>query len=258
VVTPAHHIRSYVQSITATPGRGRDKEPDVTITPHTLTRGAAVAAAAAGVTFIGVQIGHPHLDADAITTTEMAVRGSAKVLMAVLALIGITAMYLTQVRRNGILGLVGYLIFAAGYLSIMATSFVAAYVLPSVVDADRDYVTSALETSKGGAASSDIGALEAIFHLQGLGYLAGGLIFGIALFRARVLTRWASALLAVSGPVSAALAVMPDAFYRLLAFPNAIAMIALGYSLWTTTRTTADLETAAATSSERPITAGVE
>jgi hypothetical protein len=26
---------------------------------------------------------------------------------------------------------------------------------------------------------------------------------------------------------------MPDAFYRLLAFPNGIAMIALGYSLWT-------------------------
>ena len=25
---------------------------------------------------------------------------------------------------------------------------------------------------------------------------------------------------------------MPDAFYRLLAFPNGIAMIGLGYSLW--------------------------
>jgi hypothetical protein len=39
-------------------------------------------------------------------------------------------------------------------------------------------------------------------------------------------------LLAVSGLVSALLTVMPDAFYRLLAFPNAVAMIALGYSLW--------------------------
>jgi hypothetical protein len=29
---------------------------------------------------------------------------------------------------------------------------------------------------------------------------------------------------------------MPDAFYRFLAFPNGIAMIALGWSLWSTTR----------------------
>jgi hypothetical protein len=29
---------------------------------------------------------------------------------------------------------------------------------------------------------------------------------------------------------------MPDAFYRLLAFPNGIAMIALGISLWRSQR----------------------
>ena len=34
-----------------------------------------------------------------------------------------------------------------------------------------------------------------------------------------------------------ALAVMPDAFYRFLAFPNGIAMIALGYSLWAVSHT---------------------
>jgi hypothetical protein len=43
-------------------------------------------------------------------------------------------------------------------------------------------------------------------------------------------------LLAVGGVVSAALSVMPDAFYRLLAYPNGIAMIGLGYSLWSTAR----------------------
>ncbi|HJU02997.1 MAG TPA: hypothetical protein VJ966_17515 [Actinomycetes bacterium] len=36
--------------------------------------------------------------------------------------------------------------------------------------------------------------------------------------------------------VCAALAVMPDAFYRLLAYPNGIAMIGLGWSLWRTAR----------------------
>jgi hypothetical protein len=53
-------------------------------------------------------------------------------------------------------------------------------------------------------------------------------------------------LLAVSGVASAALSLMPDAFYRLLAFPNGIAMVALGYSLWRTARTadTADIDSA--------------
>ena len=46
------------------------------------------------------------------------------------------------------------------------------------------------------------------------------------------LARWAAALLAVGGIVTVALSVMPDAFYRLLALPNGIAMILLGYSLW--------------------------
>jgi hypothetical protein len=43
-------------------------------------------------------------------------------------------------------------------------------------------------------------------------------------------------LLAVGGVVSAALSFMPDAFYRLLAYPNGIAMIGLGYSLWSVAR----------------------
>ena len=230
----------------------------MTITPNTLTRGAGAAAVAAGAIFIGVQIGHPHLDADSITTTEMTVRGSLKVLMTALSLVGITGMYLSQVRRNGVLGLVGYLVYATGYLLIMSTSFVSAYVLPTVAGSDPGYVNSLIDAGTGGTASSDIGALEIVFRAQGFGYLAGGLLFGIALFRARVLTRWACVLLAVSGLVSAALTVMPDALYRLLAYPNGIAMIVLGYSLWRTTRTTTTVHTAPAVTDARVTTAGAE
>ena len=39
-------------------------------------------------------------------------------------------------------------------------------------------------------------------------------------------------LLAVGAVSALALTVMPDAFYRLFAFPNGIAMIGLGVSLW--------------------------
>ncbi len=209
----------------------------MTITPTTLTRSAGVAAVAAGLIFIGVQINHPHLDATTITTTEVVVRNSLKVLMATLALVGITGMYLTQVKRMGRLGLAGYLLFGANYLVIMSTSFVAAYVLPSIAGSNASYVNDVLEAANGGRATGDIGLLQTVLHVEGGLFLSGGLVFGIALYRAGVLARWAAALLSVGGVVTAALTVMPDAFYRLLAFPNSVALIGLGCSLWLTTRT---------------------
>ena len=76
-----------------------------------------------------------------------------------------------------------------------------------------------------------------MIKVVGFAYLVGGLLFGIALYRARILARWAAALLAIGGVASAILTLMPDAFYRLLAWPNGIAMIGLGISLWRTART---------------------
>ena len=210
----------------------------MTITPTTLTRAAGGAAVAAGLIFIGVQINHPHLDIASITTTEVVLRNSLKVLMAALALAGITGMYLSQVRRNGVLGLIGYLVLSVGYLSIMSTTAIAAYVLPAIADTNAGYVNDIIALFTGHKATGDLGGLQTVWQVQGFAYLAGGLLFGIALYRARVLARWATALLAVGGVVSVALAVMPDAFYRLLAFPNGIAMIGLGYSLWRTARST--------------------
>src|SRR2546423_15293383 len=93
----------------------------MTITSNTLFRAAGASAALAGLIFIGVQINHPYLDATSITTTDVMTRNSLKMLMAALALAGITGVYLRQVTKVGVLGLLGYVLFAAGYLSILGT-----------------------------------------------------------------------------------------------------------------------------------------
>jgi len=213
----------------------------MTVTTSFLTRAAGAAAVAAGAIFIGVQIGHPQLDLTSVTTTDVLVRDSFKVLMAVLALAGITGMYLSQVLRNGVLGLVGYLVLGTSYLLIMCTTFLATFVVPTVAGTSPGFVKDviALATSRG-TVTGDVGALGAVWHVQDLSFLAGGLLFGIALYRAGVLARWATALLALGGLVSIALSLLPDAFYRLLAFPNGIAMIGLCYSLWRVSRQTAE------------------
>ena len=145
----------------------------MSITPAALTRASGVAAVAAGIMFIGVQIGHPELNATSITTTDVYVRDSLKVLMAVLALVGITGMYLSQVRRNGVLGLVGYVLLAAGYLGILCGVFVAAYVLPEIAQSNPGYVNDVIAVDTGrGSVEGDIGALQTVIQLRGFAYLA--------------------------------------------------------------------------------------
>jgi len=130
----------------------------MTITASTLIRAAAVAAVAAGVIFIGVQINHPYSDVTAVTTTEWAVRNSLKILMGALALAGITGMYLRQVKQIGLLGLLGYVLFGAGYLTIIGVAFVSAFVLPSIAETDPGYVNDVLAaaTRAPGTSSSRI------------------------------------------------------------------------------------------------------
>ena len=210
----------------------------MTITPTTLTRAAGVAAVAAGLIFIGVQINHPHLDATSVTTTEWAVRNSLKVLMAALALVGITGMYLRQVKQIGVLGLIGYLVLRRR-LPRHHEHRLRRRVRPPRRSPRPTPATSTTSSPRPPTAPppATSACCRPRSRSQGFAYLAGGLVFGIALYRARVLARWAAALLAVGGVVTVALAVMPDAFYRFLAFPNGIAMIGLGYSLWRSVRT---------------------
>ena len=204
----------------------------MTITPTTLTRAAGLAAVASGLLFIGVQIGHPAMDLDTVTTTDWAVRNTLKAIMAALALAGITGMYLSQVRKTGVLGLLGYVVFAAGWLVIMSIAFVAVAVLPSLVDTAPAYVNDILGVAVGGTVRGDIGFMQTAEAISGATFLGGGLIFGIALFRAGVLARWASAVLALGTVATAAIPLLPHVNERLFAIPTGVAMIGLGYSLW--------------------------
>ena len=63
-------------------------------------------------------------------------------------------------------------------------------------------------------------------------YLLGGFLFGVALFRANVLARWAAALLAAGTVATIAIPLVPQVNFRLFALPIGVAMVGLGYSLW--------------------------
>jgi hypothetical protein len=202
------------------------------LTANRLTATAGLCAAAAGAIFIGVQIKHPPADVAHLVTTEMAIRESAKILMCVLALVGFTGMFLRHRSRFGVLGVAGFSLLIVGFLALFAVECIVACVLPTVAHSNPGYVQDVLDAAVGGSPNGDIGRMQQLFLASGIGYPLGGLLFGIALFRAGVLARWAAALLAYGTTSALALAMLPESFNRPFAVPTGVALIGLGVSLW--------------------------
>ncbi len=203
----------------------------MTITTTKLTRAAGLAAVAGGLLFIAVQIKHPLLDAPFTTTTEYAVRETMKIFMAVLSLIGITGIYLRQVRQTGVLGLIGYLLLGVGYLTIMSVQVIGVFVLPDLAASQPGYVNDVLAVATSDTPIGDVGGVQTLTYVATT-YIVGGIIFGIALFRANILARWAAALMSVGAVATVATFVVPELIQRLFALPVGVALIGLGYSLW--------------------------
>src|SRR6266516_6522891 len=123
-------------------------EPAMTITTAKLTRAAGISAAAAGAIFVAVQIKHPAWTVQAFTDSlNWQIRGIAKLVMSGLAIAGLTGMYLHQRRQVGKLGLVGYLVFVAGYLFMASVEAIAVFVLPGQAHSRPGYVNDVLRAA---------------------------------------------------------------------------------------------------------------
>jgi hypothetical protein len=74
----------------------------------------------------------------------------------------------------------------------LQTAFVFAetFIAPPLAKTAPGFVDGLLGISYGHTGGIDLGALPAIYGLIGILYLLGGLMFGIATLRARVLPRW--------------------------------------------------------------------
>ena len=209
----------------------------MTITTTKLTRAAGLSAVVGGLLFIAVQINHPLLDATFTTTTEYAVRETMKIFMALFSLIGVTGIYLRQVRQVGALGLIGYVVLSVGYLAIFCNQIIGVFVLPVLAASQPGFVNDVLAVATSRPPAGDIGALQIFIQGGGFAYIVGSIIFGIALFRAGILARWAAALLSVGGVAILATFVLPELIQRLFAIPVSVALVGLGYSLWREQRT---------------------
>ena len=204
----------------------------MTLTANKLTLAAGVSAALSGLLYITVQFIHPVETIASVTTTEWAVVAWMTVAVGVFGLIGVTGMYLRQVREIGVLGLIGFLLLGVFFLTTAAFSFVEALVLPAIVGKSPQVVEDILGIFSGVPTDGSLGALEGLSTFAFAVYLLGGLVFGIALFRARVLSRWAGILLAVGAVSTLLVPLLPHQVARFAAVAVGLALIWLGYALW--------------------------
>jgi hypothetical protein len=203
----------------------------MTITPSSLLRTAGLAAAASGLLFALIQFIHPVETVAAVETPAWVWTHVLGVLMCALGIVGVAGIYLRQVRETGVLGLAGALLLTSFFGLTGGFQFVEAFVVPELADDAPGVVTNLLAMSTGGD-TGDLGAVAAIAPITGALYLIGGVVFAVALYRARIVARWASVLLAVGTVVTLAVPAVPHSVARMFAFPVAVALIGLGVSLW--------------------------
>lgn len=202
-----------------------------------LLRWAGLSAVASGLLFVVMQPLHPADVLASVGTTRWAVVHCLGVAMCFLGLLGVTGLYSRQVKETGWLGLAGYLLLSLFYALTLAFQFIEAFISPRLASASPAFVEGLLGIADGHATGIDLGALPAVYSLTGIIYLLGGLLLGIATFRAGLLPRWTGILLAVAVPVAPlAVALLPHVLARYAAVPMGLALACLGYALWSERR----------------------
>ena len=217
-----------------TNGNTVSKETKRKITASKIIRWSGLSAIAAGLIFAGIQPIHPLDVISSVHTNLWMIITSLKTAMSVFAIIGITGLYARQAEKTGWLGLAGYLSLIIFYAIQMCYSFTEVLIFPLLTTEAPKFVSSALGMSSGAGGPMNLGAFATVFSILPVLYLAGLVLFGIATFRARILSRWAAILLAISGPLALVMvALLPHQLERFAAVPMGIALAWLGYSLLT-------------------------
>src|ERR687893_3000111 len=209
------------------------------ITASSLIRWAGLSAMAAGTIFVVILLINPPYVLSSVTTDAWAISESSKVAMCILGLLGLTGLYARQANEAGWLGLAGYLLFSLFYALTLPFVFAQAFILPLLATTAPAFVESWLEIiNPESPVETNLGALPVLYWLAGVaGDMLGGLLFGIAKFCAGVLPRWAAGLLAVAGPLGpVAGGLLPHALERYVGVPLGLALVWLGYALFSERR----------------------
>lgn len=232
-----------------TKGKTPTRESKTKINSSTLMRLAGLSAMVAGLCFIVIGMFHPvNVPASVTTATWINVHIFAFAL-GFFGLFGMAGLYARQAEKSGWLGLIGFVLFTVWMTMVSGFSFVEAFILPRLATVSPAFVAAILGMFSSIPSEIDLGVLPTLWNISGPLYIFGPLLFGIATFRARVLPRWASALLILGAVLVPVGAVVPPEYQPKIMIPVGLALAWMGYALFSERREKA-LELAQARSAQ--------
>ena len=200
-----------------------------------LIRWAGLSAMVAGLCFVVVGLLHPPNILSSVSTTRWVIVHAVAIAMSLFGLPGITGVYARQAHAAGWLGLAGYLLFSLWLVLIFAFTFFEVFVLPLLATEAPTFAAGFLGIFTG-SAEMNFGVLAALWGLSDALFALGGLVFGIATFRAGILPRWAGGALTIAIILAPVSALLPNELRPLVAVPIGFAIALLGYALWSERR----------------------
>lgn len=213
------------------------KKSKAIMTTSTLMRLAGVSAMLAGLCFIIIGMFHPENVPSSVTTTAWVNVHIVATALGFFGLFGMAGLYARQVEKSGWLGLTGFLLFSIWFVLITGFSFVEAFILPNLATESPAFVESLLGMLTGVPSTVDLGILPMLWNISGPMYILGALLFGVATLRARVLPRWAGGLLTLAAVLIPIGGMFPHEYQAKIAMiPVGLAMVWLGYALFSERR----------------------
>ena len=203
------------------------------VTETGLIRWAGLAALLAGLCYVFVGLLHPANAPGSVTTTRWEVVHVVACAMSFFGVIGLVGLYARQAGQAGWIGFTGFVGLSAWMVLIMGFSFVEAFVLRRVATTSPGFVQGWMGMFNGDASPVNLGALPALWTLTAPLYIGGGLLFGIATFRAHILPRAAAVLLAVGTVLAPVASQLSLTWQPKVAIPTGLALAWLGYALMT-------------------------
>ena len=218
-------------------GKNSIKESKTKMTASTLMRLAGLSAIVAGLSIIIIGMFHPLNIPSSVTTATWVNVHIFATALGFFGLFGMAGLYARQVEESGWLGLIGFLLFSAWMTLVCGFSFVEAFIEPRLVTESPAFIASLMGMFTSMPSEIDLGILPTLWNISGLLIILGPLLFGIATFRARVLPRWAGALLAlVAVLVPVGGMVPPEYQAKFIMIPLGLAVAWLGYALFSERR----------------------
>lgn len=206
------------------------------ITGSNLMRGAGLSAMMAGIIFAVVGLIHPPQIVASVTTGTWIIVHCLTIAMSFFGLLGLAGIYARQAERVGWLGLAGFLALSLWLLLVTGFTFFEAFILPLLASDSPSFAASFLGIFTGSTGTANVGGLATLWSGLGVLYILGGLAFGVATFRAGILSRWAAGLLGLGAVSSPAFALLPLALEPLAAVPVGLGLAWLGLALWSERR----------------------